>query len=76
VGSVIPLSVSRNGQITLDANGIPYGHYAARDTAANFLREWLVQLPNSVVVSIDDAEDIMDVALSAYLSWLKAEQRQ
>jgi len=62
--------------LQLDANGIPREHYAARDVAANFLREWLLQLPNSVVVSHDDAEDIMDVALSAYLSWLKSEQRR
>jgi hypothetical protein len=70
------MSVVQMPAIQTDANGIPRGHYAARDTATKFLRDWLNELPESVYhLTVDDAEDVTNVMLAAYLSALKREQR-
>jgi hypothetical protein len=70
------VSVTTMPGLLTDANGLPRGHYAARDTAAKFLRDWLNELPESVYnLTADDAEEVANVMLAAYLCTLKREQR-
>lgn len=60
----------------LDDNGLPIGHHAARDIAARTLRDWVNDLPSSVYhLNQDDAEDVCNVMLAAYLAALAREQR-
>jgi hypothetical protein len=61
--------------LALDANGLPRGHFAGRDAAAHHLRTLVNDLPNMPNFSVDEAEEIMNVALSAYIAQVKREQR-
>jgi len=70
------VSVTQMPTLLLDTNGIPRGHYAARDKAAKALREWVNDLPSSCYhLCLDDAEDVANVMLTVYLGTLKQEQR-
>ena len=62
--------------LKLDANALPVGHYDALDVAAQTLRQWVNDLPESVYfLNRTDAEDVTDMMLRAYLTAVKREQR-
>jgi hypothetical protein len=62
--------------LQLDGNGLPRGHYDAMDIAAQTLRQWVNDLPESVYfLNRTDAEDVADVMIRAYLTTVKREQR-
>ena len=54
-----------------DENGLPVGHYWARDAAVTALRDWINELPESVYhLSGDDAEEVTNRMLAVYLKAL------
>lgn len=66
------MTVEHMPAILTDTNGLPRGHYAARDKATQALRDWVNELPESTYhLGLDDAEDVADVMLAVYLTTLK-----
>jgi len=69
-------SVTQMPTLLLDLNGIPRGHFEARDRAAKALMDWVNDLPSSCYhLGLDDAEDVANVMLATYIGTLKQAQR-